>query len=80
MQIARVSNGTLTLPPETAKQIAPNTEFTIISAGDTIILKKITPPRLTEIAARAPKDKAMSLREISGEVQRYRRSKRARRR
>ncbi len=78
MQVVTFSNGTLTLPPETAKQIAPDTEFTIISAGDTIILKKMTPPRLTEIAARAPKDKQMSLSEISGEVQRYRRSKRAR--
>ncbi len=80
MQVVTFSNGTLTLPPDTARQIAPNTEFTIISAGDTIILKKITPPRLTEIAERAPKDKPMSLSEISKEVQRYRRSKRANRR
>ncbi len=80
MQIVKVSGATFTLPPETAQQIGPDDEFTVITAGDTIILKKITPPRLSEIVRRAPADKGMPLGEISQEVHRYRRSRRARRR
>jgi len=80
MQIVKVNGATLTLPPETAQQIGPDDEFTVITAGDTIILKKVTPPRLTDIAMRAPKDKAMPMSEISKEVHRYRRSRRAHRR
>ncbi len=80
MQIIKVNGATLTLPPETVQRIGPNDEFTVIMAGDTIILKRITPLRLSEVAKRAPKDKAMSMSEISQEVHRYRRSRRARRR
>jgi len=80
MQTVRVKGTTLTLPPETLQQIKPDDEFTVITAGDTIILKKVTPPRLSEIALRAPRDKAIPLSEVSREVHRYRRSRRARRR
>ena len=80
MQVIKISNGTLKLPPGTAERIGPDAEFTVITTGDTIILKRVTPPRLSEIAMRAPKDKPMSLSEISREVKRYRRSKRANRR
>jgi len=80
MQTVRVKGTTLTLPPETLQQIKPDDEFTVITTGDTIILKKVTPPRLSEIALRAPRDKAIPLSEISREVHRYRRSRRARRR
>ncbi len=79
MEVIKMNNGTLTLPPETAERIGPDAEFTMITAGDTIILKKVTPTRLTEIAERAPKDKPMSLSEISSEAQHYRRGKRANR-
>ena len=80
MQTVRVKGTTLTLPPETLQQIKPDDEFTVITTGDTIILKKVTPPRLSEIALRAPRDKAIPLSEISREVHRYRRGRRARRR
>ena len=80
MQTIKLRNGTLTLPPETAEKIEADAEFSIISTGDTIILKKIRPSRLSEIAERAPKDKAMSLAEIAREIHHYRRSRRASRR
>jgi len=80
MQTVRVKGTTFTLPPETLQQIKPDDEFTVIAAGDTIILKRVTPPRLSDIALRAPRGKSLSLKEISQEVHRYRRSRRARRR
>jgi hypothetical protein len=60
--------------------VGKNAQFTIITSGDTIILKKVTPARLSEIAERTPQDKPMALGAIANEVRRYRRSKRARRR
>jgi hypothetical protein len=80
MHTIKMSGGTLTLPPETIKDVSPDDEFTITTTGDTIILKKVKPLRLSELATRAPKSKPMSLKEISDEVHRYRRSKHARRR
>ena len=43
--------------------------------GDTLIVKKLNPPDVTEIASRV-KEKAMPLREIVKEVHRYRKQKR----
>jgi hypothetical protein len=80
MVVVKMNRGTLKLPPETARRIGANAEFTIITSGDTVILKKITPTRLSEIASRVPMDKPMSLRKISQEVHRSRRSRRAHRR
>lgn len=80
MQVIKIDRGTLTLPSETIERIGADAELTVIVEGDTLILKKITPPRLAEIAERAPKDKPMSLKEIAREVRRYRRSHHARRR
>ena len=80
MQTFKVKGSTLTLPSEAMQLIKPDDEFTVITAGDTIILNRVTPPNLSEIALRAPRDKVMSLSEISREVHRYRRSRRARRR
>jgi hypothetical protein len=37
--------------------VGKNAQFTIITSGDTIILKKVTPARLSEIAERTPQDK-----------------------
>jgi hypothetical protein len=80
MVVVKINRGILKLPTETARRIGANAEFTIITSGDTVILKKITPMRLSQIAERAPKDKSMSLSEISQEVHRSRRSRRAHRR
>jgi hypothetical protein len=80
MLVVKMKRGTLTLPVEAAGLIGADAQFTVITTGDTIILKKITLPRLSEIAGRAPKDKPMTLSEIAQEVHRYRRSRRAHRR
>ena len=77
MQTIKLNGGLLTLPQEALRGIRPEDEFTVITAGDTIILKKVTTLRLSELAARAPQDKPMSLNEISKEVHAYRRSRRA---
>jgi len=44
--------------------------------GDTLILKKLPPPRLSEVAERAPDDEEMPMDEIVAEVHRYRQEKR----
>ncbi len=80
MVVVRMKQGILKLPPKTARQIGSNAAFTVITSGDTLILKKISPSRLSEIAGRATKSKPMSLNEISKEVHRYRRSRSAHRR
>lgn len=80
MEMIKLKRGTLTLPPETLALVGADAQFTLITTGDTIILKKITPARLSEIAERAPQDEPMTLSAIASEVRRHRRSKHARRR
>ena len=80
LEIVKMEGATLTLSPETAQQIGLNAELSVFASGDTIILKKITPSRLSEIARRAPDDPEMTLGEINQEVHRHRRSRHARRR
>ncbi len=80
MLTAKVKGTTLTLPRAAMKHVKPGDEFTVIATADTIILKKVTPPRLSDIARREPQASQMPLNEIVREVHRYRRSHRARRR
>ena len=80
IQVIKIRGGRFTLPPEATKLIGSDAEVTVMTTGDVIILKKITPSRLSEIAERAPNDKAMSLSEISREVHHARQSRRAHRR
>ena len=80
IQVVKIRKGKLTLPPEATKLIGTDTEVTVVTTGDTVILKKVTPSRLSEIAERAPNDKPMSLSEISQEVHSARRSRRTHRR
>ena len=80
MLTAKIKGQTLTLPPAAMKFVKPNDEFTVIATSDTIILKKVLPPRLSDIAQREPQAQTMPLEEIAREVHRYRRSRRARRR
>lgn len=79
MDVIKVDRGTLKLPAQTLRTVGADAQFTIITSGDTIILKKISPPRLSEIAERAPEDKPIELNLIAEEVHRYRRGRRARR-
>jgi hypothetical protein len=80
IQIVKIRGGRLTLPPEATELIGSDAEVTVMTTGDVIILKKMTPSRLSEIAKRAANDKPMTLREISREVHHARQSRRADRR
>ena len=73
MDIIKFNGATLTLPPKTLRQIGADAELSVMATGDTIILKKITPSKLSEIALRAPADPEMPLSEINQEVHRARR-------
>jgi hypothetical protein len=80
MELAKVVNGTIELPSSLARWLGQNDELAVFAQGDTLILKKILPPRLTEFAARAPDDEPLPMSDIVAEVKRVRRaSKRARR-
>ncbi len=79
MLTTKLKGKTLTLPPDAMKYVKPDDEFTVVATPDTIILKKVLPPRLSDIAQREPQAQAMPLDEIVQEVHRYRRSRRARR-
>jgi len=74
MEAVKVINGRITLPPSVVKWIGGVGELSLFIEGDTLILKKMRVPRLSEIATRAP-DEEMPLEEIVAEVHRYRREK-----
>ena len=56
--------------------IGPDEELALLIQGDTLILKKMRPSRLSEIAWRVPDDEEMPMAEIVAEVHRYRQEKR----
>ena len=76
MITTRVVNGTLELPAEALKWARPDEELMLFIEGDSLILKRVHPPRLSELASRAPGDVEMLLQEIVDEVHRHRREKR----
>jgi hypothetical protein len=76
MITTRVVNGALELPAEALKWIRPDEELMLFIVGDSLILKRVHPPRLSELAGRAPGDVEMPLQEIVEEVHRHRREKR----
>lgn len=80
METIRMNGSTLVLPPEAMAHIGPDADPSVIATDDTIILKKITAARLSDIAQRVSEDPAMPLDEIAQEVHRDRRSRHARRR
>lgn len=75
MEAVKVINGKITLPPLVVNWIGAAGELSLFIEGDTLILKKLRAPALSEIAARAS-DEEMPLEEIVAEVHRYRREKR----
>ena len=79
MLTAKLKGKTLMLPRDAMKYVKPDDEFTVIVTPDTIIFKKVLPPRLSDIVQRDLKAQTISLDEIAQEVHRYRRSRRARR-
>jgi hypothetical protein len=76
MTMTRIVNGTLRLPAEVLEWAQPDAELMVFIEGDMLILKKVRPPRLSELAGRAPGDVEMRLQEVAEEVHRHRREKR----
>jgi len=70
------SQHTLKLPAEIAARFRPSDRFVVWTEGDTLHLKRITPPPVTGIVAQAPEEEPMSLEEINEIVHEVRRQRR----
>ena len=56
----------ITLPPEVAQGFRPADRFLVLPQGDTVILKRITVPQVTEVVASMPEtEPPLSLEEIN---------------
>ena len=76
MQTLKIDkNGTLVLPKIAQSIFRPSDKIAWFVYGDTFIVKKINPSKLSEIADRI-KEKPLSLKEIVKEVHAYRKEKR----
>ncbi|MDO8748088.1 MAG: hypothetical protein A2321_02290 [Omnitrophica WOR_2 bacterium RIFOXYB2_FULL_45_11] len=76
MQTLKIDkNGTLVLPKIAQSIFRPSDKIAWFVDGDTFIVKKINPSKLSEIADRI-KEKPLSLKEIVKEVHAYRKEKR----
>ena len=76
MVTTKVVNGVLELPTEALEWVGTDDELALFIEGDSLILKKVRLPCLSELAGRAPGDAEMPLQEIIDEVHRYRQEKR----
>ena len=56
---------TLKLPAEIAARFHPSDRFVVWAEGDTLHLKRVTPPPVTNIVAQAPEGEVMSLDETT---------------
>ena len=65
------SNGTILLPHSLFK---PRDKIAFIREGDTLILKRLNPPKVSDIAKKAP-GKSFSLKEIAKEIHLFRKHK-----
>ena len=78
IQIAELtSQDMLKLPAEAAAHFRPSDRFVVWVEGDSLHLKRITPPAVTEIVAQAPPGEPLSLDEIDEIVHQVRRERRA---
>ena len=76
MQTLKIDkNGMLVLPKIAQSIFRPSDEIAWFVDGDTFIVKKINPSKLSEMADRI-KEKPLSLKEIVKEVHAYRKEKR----
>jgi hypothetical protein len=67
----------LKLPSEIAARFRPADRFVVWVDGDTLHLKRITPPPVTERVAQAPEGEPLALDEINTIVHQVRRQRRA---
>ena len=68
---------TLKLPAEIAARFKPADRFVVWAEGDTLHLKRVTLPLVTDIVAQAPEGEPMLLDEINEIVHQVRRQRRA---
>jgi len=71
MEIVQVVDGQISLPSSVTKWSGVSGELSMFIEGDTLILKRIGVPKLSEFAARTSGDE-MPLDEIVAEVHRHR--------
>lgn len=77
MQTLKVDKNGIIVIPKTLRTIfKPSDELAWFTEGDTLIIKRLNPPKLSEIAGRV-KEKPMPLKEIAKEVHAYRREKKS---
>jgi len=76
METVKVVDGKIELLPQLADWLRGEKELAAFIQGDTLLLKKLCLPKLSEIAERAPQDEEMPMEKIVAEVHRYRREKR----
>ncbi len=75
METMKVVDGKIELLPQMLDWLGSEDELAVLIQGDTLILKKLRLPKLSEIAERAPGEKGMSMAEIAAEVHDYRKEK-----
>ena len=76
MQTLKVDkNGVMVIPKTLRSIFKPSDKLAWFAEGDTLIIKRLNPPKLSEIAGRV-KEKPMSRKEIEKEAQAYRQEKR----
>jgi len=66
---------TIRLPADVAARFRPADRFVVWADGDTLHLKRITPPRVTDQVEQAPVEEPMSMEEISKLVHEVRRQR-----
>jgi len=64
---------TLKLPADVAARFQLSDRFVVWVEGDTLYLKRVTPPAVTDIVARAPEGEPVPLDEINDIVHQVRR-------
>lgn len=63
---------TLKLPPDIAARFQPSDRFVVWMEGDTLYLKRITPPSVLDVVEQAPEGEPLSLDEINDIVHQVR--------
>lgn len=74
-KLVSVIDGKIVLPEELQNWVKSEEQLLAILEGDTLILKRLNPTPLTEIALRATDEPEPPLQEIAAEVHRYREEK-----
>jgi len=70
------ADGSIRLPPKVLRRFPSRSELAVWSAGDMIVLKRLTPLPPTAFARRRPAEE-MAIEEIDAEVQAHRKAQRA---